>query len=79
MHSHLLISRSDMQCFSHEDGCFAAGSEVQEQPVWIVTYYQCRNYQHVNYQHVNYQHVNYQHVNYQHVTYQHVNYQHRNY
>ena len=27
-----LISRSDQQCFSHEDGCFAAVSEVQGQP-----------------------------------------------
>ena len=26
------ISRSDLQCFSHEDGCFAAESELQEQP-----------------------------------------------
>ena len=25
----LLISRSDLQCFSHEDGCFAAGNENQ--------------------------------------------------
>jgi len=24
-----LISRSDLQCFSHEEGCFAAGNEQQ--------------------------------------------------
>jgi hypothetical protein len=24
----LLISQSDRQCFSHEDGCFAAGNEL---------------------------------------------------
>ena len=28
MHSHLLISRSDLQCFSHEDECFAAGNRT---------------------------------------------------
>ena len=28
-----LISRSDLQCFSHEEGCFAAGHEVHEQLV----------------------------------------------
>ena len=26
------ISRSDLQCFSHEDVCFAAGNEAHEQP-----------------------------------------------
>ncbi len=32
-----VISRSDLQCFSHEDGCVAAGNEVREQPVLTVT------------------------------------------
>ena len=27
-----LVSQSDLQCFSHEDGCFAAGNEMQGQP-----------------------------------------------
>ncbi|MBR3279279.1 MAG: hypothetical protein IKG01_10350, partial [Lachnospiraceae bacterium] len=29
---HFAISQSDRQCFSHEDGCFAVGNELQEQP-----------------------------------------------
>ena len=32
-----LISRSDLQCFSHEDGCFAPVSEVLEQPALTVS------------------------------------------
>ena len=26
------ISQSDLQCFSHEDGCFTAGNEFEKQP-----------------------------------------------
>jgi hypothetical protein len=26
------LTGKDLQCFSHEDGCFAAGNELQEQP-----------------------------------------------
>jgi hypothetical protein len=29
--AHVAISQSDMQCFSHEDGCIAAGTEIQKQ------------------------------------------------
>ena len=31
-----LVSQSDLQCFSHEDGCFAAGNEMQDKPALTV-------------------------------------------
>jgi hypothetical protein len=27
------LTVKDLQCFSHEDGCFAAGNEIWKQPV----------------------------------------------
>jgi len=35
----LLISRSDLQCFSHEDECFAAGNELWGQPLWSAAWH----------------------------------------
>ena len=33
----LPVSQSDLQCFSHEDGCLTAGNELYEQPSHTVT------------------------------------------
>jgi len=33
------ISQSDHQCFSHEDGCFAAGPELHTQPVKATAFF----------------------------------------